>query len=275
MAPATWRRTVAEPLQRGCARARGTLLALLQPRRGGLMWRTSKDAVAHELGIPQQRSTVLALQLSAVERHAYRRRHRETAESARQVLPEAVVECVRACKAVPAALERPLTQREGDTILARLQHLRQVRALAAASLVRSMFVSLLGRRAWRWRTTDERRAVQICCHPQVGGEHALAAAGARAAPKTMDDVLRDLVERDRDEAQEAQRALLAACNGLAGLALLQGRRGEAAAQYREVIEAARRNDGVCDVDALTLIHALTNLGALSDMHPQIAGVARS
>lgn len=251
--PSTWRHAVASPLQRGDARARATLLALLQPRRGGLMWRTSKDSVAHELGIPQQRSAVRTLQLSAVERHAYRRRHKETAESARQVLPEAAVDCARARKALPPALDRALTQRETDTLLPRLLHLRQERpALRAPPRLPAERTAL---------THDAPPAVQICCHPQVGGEHALAATGAHAAPKTMDDVLRDLVERDRDEAEDAQRSLLAACNGVAGLALLLGRKGEAAAQYRVVIDAADKHRGVCDVDSLTLIHALVNLGA--------------
>ena len=61
------------PLERGDRAAQRTLLALLQPSAGGIMWRTAKSSVAHELGIPQQTSSVQRLALSAVERHAYRR----------------------------------------------------------------------------------------------------------------------------------------------------------------------------------------------------------
>jgi E3 ubiquitin-protein ligase SHPRH len=105
--------------------------------------------------------------------------------------------------------------------------------------------------------------VQICCHPQVGNG-ANAAGGARVAkaPKTMDEVLKDLVERDRDEAEEAQRSLLATCNGLAGLHILKGDRKRAVEYYRQVMEAAEKHAGVCNVDELQQIHALVNLSVL-------------
>jgi hypothetical protein len=102
--------------------------------------------------------------------------------------------------------------------------------------------------------------MQICCHPQIGGEVSLAAA--KKPPKTMDEVLTDLIERDRCEAEEAQRALIAACNGIAGLALLAGKPAQAAEEYRAVIDAAEKHVGVCEVDSLQLIHALVNLGAV-------------
>lgn len=108
--------------------------------------------------------------------------------------------------------------------------------------------------------------MQTCCHPQIGqrnrqpgGGSGAAAAGAQ--PKTMSAVLRDLVERDRGEAQEAQRALVAAFNGLAGLALLQSRTDAAVALYGRVLELVRINAGVCDVDRLQHMHAVANLSA--------------
>lgn len=82
------------------------------------------------------------------------------------------------------------------------------------------------------------------------------------APKTMSAVLNDLVERDRVEAEEAQRVLMSVYNGLAGVALLQGRKRDAVAWYGKVLEHVRENAGVCAVDRLQQMHALTNLGAL-------------
>jgi SNF2-related domain len=72
-AKAVWTRALARPLEAGDTDARRTLLALLQPAKGGVMWRTAKSSVAQELGIPEQMSSVQRLALSAVERHAYRR----------------------------------------------------------------------------------------------------------------------------------------------------------------------------------------------------------
>jgi hypothetical protein len=107
-----------------------------------------------------------------------------------------------------------------------------------------------------------RGLLQICCHPQMGGAATgQGRVGSAAPPKTMDEVLKDLVERDRDEAEEAQRRLLAACNGLAGLAILSGNQVEAVTQYRQVLTASQTHQGLCDVDSLQQIHALVNLGA--------------
>ena len=130
---ATWAAALARPLQAGCPAARRALLALLQPARGGLMRRTAKNDVAAELGIPAQTSHVKKLDLSAVERHAYRRCHRETADKARGVLPDMVVAAAKAGTAVPEDLDRPLTAKEGDALTAALVRLRQARSTAAVA----------------------------------------------------------------------------------------------------------------------------------------------
>lgn len=121
-----WRKAVQAPVEAGDVAARNLLLALLQPAQGGIMWRTAKESVAHELGLPPQVSTVTRLQLSAVERHAYRRCHKETADDALLVLPASVINAVRSGKAVPAEAERPLTTKEGKGLIERLRKLRQV-----------------------------------------------------------------------------------------------------------------------------------------------------
>ena len=48
---------------------------VLRPESGGIMWRSSKEDVAAELGLPPQADRLTPLQLSAVERHFYNRQH--------------------------------------------------------------------------------------------------------------------------------------------------------------------------------------------------------
>ncbi len=52
--PAVWARLVRAPLEEGLAEGRARLLALLRPAAGGLMWRTAKLDVVHELALPAQ-----------------------------------------------------------------------------------------------------------------------------------------------------------------------------------------------------------------------------
>ena len=52
-----WQGVIQRPVEAGCQRAEAALLRLLQPSHGGIMWRTSKNSVAAELGIPAQVGT--------------------------------------------------------------------------------------------------------------------------------------------------------------------------------------------------------------------------
>jgi hypothetical protein len=117
--------------------------------------------------------------------------------------------------------------------------------------------------------------MQICCHPQVGASGAAAAAGSASRLKTMDEVLKALIGRDRVEAEDAQRCMLAACNGVAGLHILAGERGAAVVQYRRLLAAAAKHAGLCDVDSLQQMHALVNLGATPSIVPHAVGVIDS
>ena len=56
---------------------------------------------------------------------------------------------------------------------------------------------------------------------------------------TMDEIREVLTNKARLEAEDAQRVLLAALNGLAALMLLEGSRGDAVKAYREVSGAER------------------------------------
>lgn len=81
-----------------------------------------------------QETVVQRLQLTAVEWHAYRRCHKDTAEHAQQLLPEGVLKAVAESGAVAEEHDRELTHREADALFPRLIRLRQVRSrLDAAS----------------------------------------------------------------------------------------------------------------------------------------------
>ncbi len=55
---------------------RARVLGLLRPAQGGLLWRSAKADVRHELSIPSQHHRLTPVQLSAIERHFYNRQHR-------------------------------------------------------------------------------------------------------------------------------------------------------------------------------------------------------
>jgi RNase P protein component len=121
-----WKRKLQWPVEAGDAAARAVLLALLQPSKGGFMWRTSKTSVASELSIPPQSTVVQRLQLSAIERHSYRRCHKETARKAGALLPADIVVAVQSKQAITEAMDRPLTQTEADQLFPSLVRLRKV-----------------------------------------------------------------------------------------------------------------------------------------------------
>lgn len=113
--------------------------------------------------------------------------------------------------------------------------------------------------------THASAVLQTCCHPSVAG----GTANKAKAPQTLDEVLANLAAKDRDEAQDAQRCLLGACNGLAGLHILAGRKARSVEEYRRVLANAEAHKGVCDVDSLQQIHALVNLGAFLAMYQSL------
>jgi len=105
------------------------LLTLLKPSQGGLLWRTAKADVAHELGLPPQHQHTSSLQFSAIERHFYSRQHAECS--------------LRASSTISSQL---LSQAA--------QGLAGQRRLTAAEEKKLLFPLL--------------RLRQACCHPQVG-----------------------------------------------------------------------------------------------------------
>ena len=111
-----------------CA-GRARLLSILKPSEGGLLWRTAKADVAHELGLPLQHQHTSSLHFSAIERHFYSRQHAECSLRASSTISSQLLS--QAAQGV--AGQRRLTAAEEKKLLFPLLRLRQA-----------------------------------CCHPQVG-----------------------------------------------------------------------------------------------------------
>lgn len=131
------------------------------------------------------------------------------------------------------------------------------------------------------------RLRQACCHPQVGSggrqlrrnagrvlggvsktkrEKKLAPAAAaqlRAQnPMTMGEVLASMVKKARVDCEDAQRILVASCNGLAGVLLLRGQpqdTADAIRTYRAVLEMNEKNKVLFKMDRIQILHVLHNL----------------
>ena len=69
---------------------RQRLLGFLKPSLGGLLWRTAKADVVHELGLPPQQQHTSQLHFNAIERHFYSRQHAECSTRARSTIPAEV-----------------------------------------------------------------------------------------------------------------------------------------------------------------------------------------
>ena len=116
----------------------------------------------------------------------------------------------------------------------------------------------------RYLTVDESRRVlapllrlrQACNHPQAGthGVRGLARGSAPSAHigaggihagaiMTMPQIHAVLIEKQRTEAEEAQRLVAFTLNASAGVAMCQGRHAEAIAHYREVLRPEGRGRG--------------------------------
>ena len=92
-------------------------------------------------------------------------------------------------------------------------------------------------RAQCWAHCSHCTALHITGRPdrrvQVG-QRGVKALAATRTPMSMDGILDVLVEKARVEAEDAQRVLLAALNGLAGIFLLESRPADGIALYRQV-----------------------------------------
>ena len=97
------------------------LLTVLKPSQGGLLWRTAKADVAHELGLPPQHQHTSSLQFSAIERHFYSRQHAECSLRASSTISSQLLSQA----AQGLAGQRRLTTAEEKKLLFPLLRLRQ------------------------------------------------------------------------------------------------------------------------------------------------------
>ena len=105
------------------------------------------------------------------------------------------------------------------------------------------------------------RLRQACVHPQVGAG-GLKSLSHVKTPMSMIEVLSVMVGKAKVEAEDAQRLLLSTINGLAGLEILQGRFGEAASRYRNVLKISKDNEGLIRMDKLQTLHTVYNLSQI-------------
>jgi len=247
--PFWWRRVTraadaGDPTPRwgGGATARASILTTLDPARGGLLWRSSKAAVAAESGIPPQGETETRLALAPVEAIFYAQTHAATASLARGVLPRELL------AAAAAGGDRPLTRDEEKRVVAPLLALRQAACHPGVGAHGLRAPAALGGRE------------------RGGSAEPVAGGGRTTGPLTMAAVLATLTSRAVTDAEEAQRVLIAALNGLAGAKALAGDAAGAADAYRRALAVADANEaqGV-RADNTLMLHATANLAALVDV----------
>jgi hypothetical protein len=124
---------------------------------------------------------------------------------------------------------------------------------------------------------------QACCHPQVGSSWLRNASGPN---KTlgMHEILAQVMQKARVEAQEGKRKIVYALNGVAGIACLLGAFDQAALLYCDAIEVAEDHSTssqtsvapeystVVVYDKLQMLHAAHNL---QDVASQSSDVQQS
>ena len=87
------------------------------------------------------------------------------------------------------------------------------------------------------------RLRQACCHYQIGqsGRALLNRPGATAEVYTMAELLQRLLSKAKLDAEDAQKDMLAATNGLAGVMVLKHEPAAAVGLYKEVLEITTAN----------------------------------
>lgn len=235
-----WNRCIQRPCESGCQYAKQRLLALLNPSAGGLLWRSSKADVSSELALPRQHHHLSTLKFSAIERHFYSRQHQECVGTVTSTLGTEVLDKAAASAAAIMANESSARDQQSESWL-------DNRSLTDRE-ERKLLHPLLKLR-------------QACVHPQIGAGGIRALSQAQP-PMTMSQVLEVLMAKAKIEAEDEQRLLLAALNGLAGLMLLEGDKREAIRVYREVLSTVDRNKPLIRADKLQQLHTLHNLSVL-------------
>ncbi|DBA05124.1 TPA: hypothetical protein N0F65_004974 [Lagenidium giganteum] len=191
---------------------------------GGLLWRTHKKAVVHQLGLPAQHMNVVWCNFTAVEKHFYGQQEKRIisllAEQRRQK---------RLVGNGPAQGDEEVRD---EGIWRQLLVLRQI---CCHPQVGNTLTAMLG---------GNRLA--------LGGD-------AGSGVLTMDVFLEQLVVKCKRECEEAQRKLVAAWNGLASMHVITHEVPHAIVKYLMSIETINNNWDLFRADLLPRLHILENL----------------
>ena len=236
------------------------LIKLLKPSLGGIMWRSSKKDVAHELRLPTQTACHNKLRFSNIEKHFYDRQHQAC--------------CSEANKALSKSLGRPVAGGAGG-----LQQTtatpgaRNENEATSCGDINEMNKSNVDndKNSSRALTKREERKLllpllrlrQACVHPQVGAGGLKSLSDVKT-PMSMLQVLKVMVGKAKVEAEDAQRLVLSTINGLAGLEILRGQFAEAASRYRSVLKISKDNEEFIRMDKLQTLHTVYNLTQILD-----------
>lgn len=304
-----WRRTVQTPYEAHHHSAREFLHGSL--RR--LMWRNARADVADELALPPQGQTVTLLRPSGIEAHWYRQQRKVCEGLARDALRR--IKDPRAFKKEREEERRKeRMRREGASAAwnGRGHRLGRGELDELADLIddgedeafeeveEEEIVDLTANDddEDRYLTAEESRKVlqpllrlrQACNHPQAGthgvrslakgnGGGVIGAGGIHSGViMTMPQIHAVLIDRQRTEAEEAQRLVAFTLNASAGVAMCRGDYPAAVGHYREVLrlELAGAEDGLnLRLDSLQRLHALHNLRAALEAAGPDAPVART
>lgn len=234
-----WNQLIQHPLESSNDRceyqmALNILINVLKPSLGGVMWRSSKMDVSHEIRLPDQTICQCRLRFSKIERHFYERQHRDCQRAAQKALP----------KASGKTLDARLSQQTNGCIKIKEEDIFHDRLLTKKE-ERKMLLPLL-------------RLRQACVHPQVGVGGLKSLSNVKT-PMSMIQVLQVMIGKAKVEAEDAQRLLLSTINGLAGLKILEGQFGESARYYRDVLRISKENLGLIRADNLQILHTMYNL----------------
>ncbi|CAM6114787.1 unnamed protein product [Calypogeia fissa] len=284
----SWNQVLRQPYEAGDAET----VTYMHKFLGMLMWRSTKLLVKDELHLPPQDERLSWLRFSPVEAHFYRQQHEKCAAKAREMIAKYGRE--RKQHAFQNLGRSPVTQaanpvstgtgelqtislpvRIGPTESASAEQRNGSQIARAGSggvgtedrTSDSLINDLTNRQSDADRplsrtessilSTSLLRLRQACCHPQVGS------AGIRSlqqrSPMTMDEILQVLVDKAKIEAEEAQRVLIGALNGLAALAAIDSNIPLAVSVYREALALTEENAADIDVDPLQKLHTLHNL----------------
>ncbi|TMW55215.1 hypothetical protein Poli38472_013106 [Pythium oligandrum] len=212
---------------------------------GGLLWRTNKRDVLAQLDLPTQLQEVIWCRFSEVERHFY--------DQQENTLIELLTE----------QQERREQMRDGDgeseVSEGVWHHLLQLRQICCHPQVGQTMSAVYSRGGNRRRARGSRGLRrQQAVNPSLINPLTGPGASTGTALITMEDFLKELIEKCRRECEEAQRKLIGAHNGLAALALIEDDTSTAIIKYLVCIKLIRDNWKECRADLLPRLHVLEN-----------------